>query len=311
MEVKQKYYMEVIRALDNLSKRIENLERKIECMFVLNSSTSNTFESRRSHCFKQLPKLDNKIIKLQQLALESFSYFQKICSDNDIQYWISFGTLLGAYRHDGFIPWDDDFDVQIKRSDLDKLIKLSNREEYSIKRKIWKNGDYGIVYSFIHEGICNVDIMPIDDCTNSTYEELQSILVLKRSKMKEKLKTLYSTINWSEESTYIEDLPKDIIDKFNTIYSESTLFEKANSDSKYIVGGIECQDDVCIIYERKFVFPLNTHIFENIIVPMPCCPENILEIVYGNYMKIPDDFYIPKHNELLLSEDCNKNDDET
>lgn len=65
--------------------------------------------------------------KYKDLLLETFKAFAKFCSDNDIQYFAAGGTMIGAIRHHGFIPWDDDIDVYMKRQDYDKFISMRNR----------------------------------------------------------------------------------------------------------------------------------------------------------------------------------------
>lgn len=59
--------------------------------------------------------------KHHQRLLEILIYFDKICRENNIRYWLSSGTALGAVRHGGFIPWDDDADVEMLREDFEKL----------------------------------------------------------------------------------------------------------------------------------------------------------------------------------------------
>lgn len=63
--------------------------------------------------------------KLQQLQLECLVELDRICRENGIDYFLGGGTLLGAVRHGGFIPWDDDIDVMMTRENFDRLAKIA------------------------------------------------------------------------------------------------------------------------------------------------------------------------------------------
>jgi len=70
-----------------------------------------------------------KKIELEELKKIQFDILKEIakfCDENGIKYFICSGTLLGAIRHKGFIPWDDDIDVMMKRRDYEKFLKLFN-----------------------------------------------------------------------------------------------------------------------------------------------------------------------------------------
>lgn len=68
---------------------------------------------------------DGSQLRRHQLRmLEMLKYIDKICQENDIPYWLSSGTCLGAVRHGGFIPWDDDVDIEMLGTDYDRLIKI-------------------------------------------------------------------------------------------------------------------------------------------------------------------------------------------
>ena len=64
---------------------------------------------------------------LQEKSLEIFKYFQSICAAHNLRYWVGGGTLIGALRHQGFIPWDDDIDVFMPRPDYERFYALWNQ----------------------------------------------------------------------------------------------------------------------------------------------------------------------------------------
>ena len=63
-----------------------------------------------------------EVEELKRLQLEMLVEIDKYCNANDIQYSLAYGTLLGAVRHQGYIPWDDDIDIMMLREDYDKFI---------------------------------------------------------------------------------------------------------------------------------------------------------------------------------------------
>ena len=78
---------------------------------------------------------DGKLGYIKNMELELLSHIDRICKDNSIQYFLSGGTMLGAIRHKGFIPWDDDIDIAMLREDFEKFkavcaTQLSDKYQY-------------------------------------------------------------------------------------------------------------------------------------------------------------------------------------
>lgn len=70
----------------------------------------------------------SELRRAQIRTLEILDVFVEICDRHDIDYWLACGTLLGARRHDGFIPWDYDLDVYVLQRDYDKLLSILQKE---------------------------------------------------------------------------------------------------------------------------------------------------------------------------------------
>lgn len=72
---------------------------------------------------------DGSLLRKHQLKmLEMLKYIDHVCREHDIDYWLCSGTLLGAVRHGGFIPWDDDVDIEMRREDYKRLMNVLKRD---------------------------------------------------------------------------------------------------------------------------------------------------------------------------------------
>lgn len=134
-------------------------------------------------------------LKLKLIGL--LDQFVKVCEDNHLQYYLAYGTVLGAIRHHGMIPWDDDIDVHMPRSDYEKLQTLPDSvwNEYELtswKRKAGNqyhflkledpNTTLIEVFDPIYIGGIYIDIFPLDDVPQdkSQYErQIKTITEIK------------------------------------------------------------------------------------------------------------------------------------
>lgn len=116
----------------------------------------------------------HKLTEVQEKLLEMLSFFDSYCQENDITYYVAGGTLLGAMRHQGFIPWDDDVDVVVPRSDYDKLIKSFRDKggKYALETPYDGNNDFLFTYSKLYDCTTTVseNVRPI--CTRGLYIDI-------------------------------------------------------------------------------------------------------------------------------------------
>jgi lipopolysaccharide cholinephosphotransferase len=153
--------------------------------------------------------------RLQLIQIPLLKEFDRVCRENNITYSISGGTLIGAVRHKGYIPWDDDADIMMLREEYEKFKKVRDQLDPSIcffqdhdtdPNYIWGYGKIRRVGTkFIRCGQSHlkfqtgvsIDIFPLDDVPNSTFKRM--MLDLKMWKLR---KTL-----WAQVAKYTEKNP--------------------------------------------------------------------------------------------------------
>lgn len=103
----------------------------------------------------------------KRIVLDLLKRIHQICEDNNIRYTIAFGTVLGAVRHQGFIPWDDDVDICLPREDYNKFVKAFSSEDgryYILDSKTSKN--YYNNFSRACDRIVIMSLSGIEDIEN-------------------------------------------------------------------------------------------------------------------------------------------------
>lgn len=140
------------------------------------------------------------IEELQSLLYFLFGRLHKICEEHGITYNMYGGTMLGAVRHSGIIPWDDDVDISMPREDYERFIKTV-REQYGDKYKIYVYPDKNYIYPFAkfclkdtillenyrepyNELSLYIDIFPMDGCACDKKESEKMFTRLKQLKHK-------------------------------------------------------------------------------------------------------------------------------
>lgn len=122
--------------IDHLSSKLATLEAhhnlQFDALYRDAEHDESTFESR-CRLFSQLPDATGDTYIMQRATAKLMNALDSICCKLDIPYWISYGTLIGAYTRHDFIPWDDDIDICMFRQDIKKFAdELANGEIYKV-----------------------------------------------------------------------------------------------------------------------------------------------------------------------------------
>lgn len=110
------------KKIQSLQNSLHDLDSKIEYLFFLSQKLPDeTEQETRVRVFLDLPKATGTLRIIQLSEDYILRRVKKICDENSIHFFLSDGTLMGAIRHHGFIPWDDDIDISMMRDDFDKF----------------------------------------------------------------------------------------------------------------------------------------------------------------------------------------------
>ena len=247
---------------------------------------------------------EGSLLRRQQLVmLDMVTELDRICKKYDIPYFLYGGTLLGAIRHNGFIPWDDDLDLGLMRKDYLRLMKVLPDELPS--HIVLQNNDTDKNYfycfsklrdnrSFLDEGAYDrafkergifIDIFP--------FEKVH--LWAQRLRLQSFAYTLYRNGNGSESAlrkiralTWINrHISFPILRAFSKLTGGNTL--------TYSYG-----IPFHVVYEEKDIFPLTTHIFEGVELSVPGNSDHMLKSQFGDYMRLPSDLDHVEHHVLKL-----------
>ena len=249
--------------------------------------------------------IDKKLPQVKKVELEILTVVHDFCMKHNLRYTLAYGTLLGAVRHKGFIPWDDDIDIWMQREDYNRFIELwikegikgyilqtpYNEPEFTQNfTKIRKDnttylqsGEESLTY---HKGIF-VDIFPLDKVASTT--------------LKQKMQNFNSIFMMLFARKYIpptETILKKIISKIVLLVVpkskydllknklEKSIIKKSSDDGGYKYFGT---------MESLSKSPYSNNMFDNMEVAsfedrefmITSIYDEVLTKFYGDYMKLP------------------------
>lgn len=246
----------------------------------------------------QMPVASGKLREVQNCIIDILKIIKELCKKNNLVYWIDGGTLLGAVRHKGFVPWDADADICMLRKDYLKIIPLLKEyfkdSDICYVREFHKCKSGRINYQI---RICNknpeyrfgVDIFPFDEYYKSNIDiEEQRAVNRKVSKAFEMVQSyMISHYDVAENMQFVREYVAKIqneivLENKSPIEKEPALFTAI--DYKWLYARY-----LIINYDK--IFPLKTINFEGIEFSCPNDSHYCLKNSYGkNYMYYPSKF---------------------
>lgn len=223
----------------------------------------------------QIPRSTGKLRLLQQGNTVLLDVFSRRCKEHGLSYWLDFGTLLGAVRHQGFVPWDDDLDASMMHEDYEKLIELLPVLFPKEEGFTWNH------HAFIQLGYkgtpLNLDITPYYTHCEPYSPEAEHRL---RASLKELSKKVFFTqgrMTCTKEELMAK-LQKDILQGKEPLPAEENpliFLSPPAALTKHMI----------MPYSR--VFPLKEAMFEGISFSVPRETRQFLSSFYGDYMSYP------------------------
>ena len=242
--------------------------------------------------------------KIWAVALDLLFKFDDVCRRHNLKYSLAFGSLLGAIRHNGFIPWDDDIDVVMPRVDYEKLRQLKKEfenpyflqypgedEGYLISfAKLRNSLTSGISWAFRYEDFNQglfLDIFPLDNYSpeniDLNMERIAQLVAECSARMR-------------RSCPIPDDNDKQKLAQFPVVRDVQTLSTEMNNvlrqyeameTDKYIIWSCLFYSTNKIIYDKAWFDELIDHNLYGYPVLIPTHFDNVLRTTYGDYLQYP------------------------
>ena len=249
--------------------------------------------------------MDTNYLTLREIQLEEIKIakaIHELCEENHIVYYLAYGSLLGAVRHKGFIPWDDDMDLCMPREDYDKFCRSFRHDDFIIK--YCANGSLHAPFA----KVCNpkiqvncerlgdsdnsqlwVDIFPVDGVPHNERE--RNRYFKKNLWMMKKL--MFRRSPYVNSHNFIKNFLKRIVFSFyNVLPADYDVKLSKKMEKLARSQPLECSEFFALSWEER-VYPIKLN-DKRVLYPFEkesfyswADADQILKIGYGDYMQLP------------------------
>ncbi|RHR40206.1 LicD family protein [Parabacteroides sp. AF18-52] len=251
--------------------------------------------------------------EMKKIQLDILIDVARFCEENGIRYYLTYGTLLGAVRHKGYIPWDDDIDIMMPRPDYQRFLNMYNNEN-SNYRSLSYHSDlkYPNLFARVEDtrtiqnekityenGVgVSIDIFPLDGVPEYAFSIYLRFLEVLRIVLYCRLQQIISKKNIFKKglSLIIMKLPfgiykycLNVVDKMLRLSS----YDKSDKVALLVVMTREKKE----LFEKNMLEKTVLLEFENNCFFAPYKYDAVLKSLYGDYMKLPPVCErVPKHS---------------
>lgn len=257
---------------------------------------------------KQKYNPEGSTLRAAQLRmLELLKFLDKICKEHNLSYWLDGGTLLGAARHGGFIPWDDDTDICMPRADalkLKEILKSEIHEDHIVLQTTESDKNYSNSSWMTLRDLKSRYIQNLYQHNQFKYQGLQVDIFLTENNIPRAIKKLTNIIHhlliyYPLENKYhtkifrpLVNINHRILD--NAIYPFLRLFKNHKNTITYGVGAPFKNE-----YKKTDIYPLRKILFEGYEFNCPNNIDSYLTNLYGSWMEIPDEDHVIIHTHNI------------
>jgi lipopolysaccharide cholinephosphotransferase len=248
----------------------------------------------------------------KKVLLSILTRIDTVCRENGLRYMLAYGTLLGAVRHKGFIPWDDDVDIVMFPEDYVKLREILNSEDFglvfldpvSCPSTIFPFGKICDNSTIINEGEYKhvegygafIDVFPL------TYISDNPVVQKKISKKYRNIERIIqhsALINYGKTNSVCRNISKILAFYFSKLFNTQILCRKVY-DFFFSMNNI-VTNHVCVLWGAVYNVDLFNEIidmeFEGQCFAVPAKYDEVLKVNFGDYMKLPpEEERVNKHD---------------
>ena len=282
-------------------QKTSNSQRDLQFWQIYKRPEESTLDAQLRF-FHSLPQATGAARKSQLVLACLMKKVHDVCEKHGLKYWLNFGSLIGAIRHSGFIPWDDDIDLGMMREDAVKLINILKQDKELFPRYIFantkENGVLRLCQFRWQEYVANIDIFLYDYCRENS-DEAWKFMRKQREKLLEAGRAYpVKSVNTKVVTTgnIQDDLKKLYVEYYSSVQKKLRICEE---EAPYVVwgfdNGIYSNQDIHLFVKEIF-FPLKQLSFEGYMFNVPNHYMEYIDPMYADSLfSLPSDMLSHKH----------------